>query len=279
MEKYRQVEEHKGSGDEFLEGSSASEVRITQQGKPRNYITYAMNLFVTTSHFLHNLATAQQEHKHYMLYWYLASVIGSSIGSSQGHFFNGTLQLGGATPPKMDVYIALHCGTLAKNFKGDVDAPPYINETNLNVSDIQYWFQSVRSANSVTVQLFDDVAIDAVYEEVFVGVLTGSWDSWWISSWEHRWRLFYACFSWDMPHSKCLSVIIIVCPTMHTPTVEKIITSFIPWTYQLIALETTPLNRMLLWMNHASLIHIRIRCIWWIERELTCFSTAQDPFS
>jgi hypothetical protein len=82
--------------------------------------------------------------------------------------------LGGATPPKMDVYIALHCGTHAKTFKGDVDAPPYINETNLNVSDIQYWFQSVRGANTVTVQLFDDVAIDAVDEEVFVGVLKGS---------------------------------------------------------------------------------------------------------
>jgi hypothetical protein len=71
----------------------------------------------------------------------------------------------------------LHCSPLwntCQTFKGDVDAPPYINETNLNVSDIQYWFQSVRSANSVTVQLFDDVAIDAVDEEVFVGVLTGS---------------------------------------------------------------------------------------------------------
>lgn len=46
MEKYRLVEEQKGSGDDFLETISASEVRITQQGKPRNYITYTMNLFV-----------------------------------------------------------------------------------------------------------------------------------------------------------------------------------------------------------------------------------------
>mmetsp|Transcript_14829 Transcript_14829/g.22808 ORF Transcript_14829/g.22808 Transcript_14829/m.22808 type:complete len:155 (-) Transcript_14829:469-933(-) len=45
MEKYRLVEEHKGDGDEFLEEKSASEVKITQQGKPRNYISYAMNLF------------------------------------------------------------------------------------------------------------------------------------------------------------------------------------------------------------------------------------------
>jgi hypothetical protein len=30
---------------------------------------------------------------------------------------------------------------------------------------------------------------------------------------------------------------------------------------QVIALETIPLNRMLLWIEHASLIHYRIRCI------------------
>ena len=46
MEKYRLVQEHKGDGEEFLEPTSACEVRITQQGKPRNYISYAMNLFV-----------------------------------------------------------------------------------------------------------------------------------------------------------------------------------------------------------------------------------------
>ena len=46
MEKYRLVEEHKGEGEDFLEQTSESEVRITQQGKPRNYISYAMNLFV-----------------------------------------------------------------------------------------------------------------------------------------------------------------------------------------------------------------------------------------
>jgi len=42
MEKYRLVEERKrvGETDEVL----PNEVRITQQGKPRNYITYAMNL-------------------------------------------------------------------------------------------------------------------------------------------------------------------------------------------------------------------------------------------
>jgi hypothetical protein len=73
---------------------------------------------------------------------------------------------GGATPPKMDVYIALHCGTRAIPYTGELDTPPYINETNLNVSDIQYWFQSVRGANTVTVQLFDDVAMDAVDEEM-----------------------------------------------------------------------------------------------------------------
>ena len=46
MEKYRLVEEHKGEGDDFLEPALASEVKITQQGKPRNYISYAMGLFV-----------------------------------------------------------------------------------------------------------------------------------------------------------------------------------------------------------------------------------------
>lgn len=43
MEKYRLVEERKSAVDEVL----PNEVRITQQGKPRNYITYAMTLFVS----------------------------------------------------------------------------------------------------------------------------------------------------------------------------------------------------------------------------------------
>lgn len=45
MEKYRLVQEHKGDGEEFLDTAANCEVRITQQGKPRNYISYAMNLF------------------------------------------------------------------------------------------------------------------------------------------------------------------------------------------------------------------------------------------
>ena len=49
MEKYRLVEEHKGDSDDFMEEGSASEVRITQQGKPRNYISYAMTLFVSST--------------------------------------------------------------------------------------------------------------------------------------------------------------------------------------------------------------------------------------
>jgi hypothetical protein len=49
MEKYRLVEEHKGEGEDFLEQTSESEVRITQQWKPRNYISYAMNLFVSAA--------------------------------------------------------------------------------------------------------------------------------------------------------------------------------------------------------------------------------------
>lgn len=47
MEKYRLVEEHKEGGTEFLDPTTTSEVRITQQGKPRNYISYAMTLFVS----------------------------------------------------------------------------------------------------------------------------------------------------------------------------------------------------------------------------------------
>lgn len=49
MEKYRLVQEHKADDSvDFLDSTSTSfpEVRITQQGKPRNYISYAMNLFV-----------------------------------------------------------------------------------------------------------------------------------------------------------------------------------------------------------------------------------------
>jgi hypothetical protein len=55
MEKYRLVHEHKGDGDELVEEGVSSEVRITQQGKPRNYISYAMTLFVSAlvaRHFL-----------------------------------------------------------------------------------------------------------------------------------------------------------------------------------------------------------------------------------
>ncbi len=47
MEKYRLVQEHKGDGESFLDSTTNCEVRITQQGKPRNYISYAMNLFVS----------------------------------------------------------------------------------------------------------------------------------------------------------------------------------------------------------------------------------------
>jgi hypothetical protein len=47
MEKYRLVQELKSDGEDFLDPATNSEVRITQQGKPRNYISYAMNLFVS----------------------------------------------------------------------------------------------------------------------------------------------------------------------------------------------------------------------------------------
>lgn len=53
MEKYRLIQDHKvdfeqqeTSQQRQQAGSSFPEVRITQQGKPRNYISYAMNLFV-----------------------------------------------------------------------------------------------------------------------------------------------------------------------------------------------------------------------------------------
>lgn len=49
MEKYRLVQEHKSEESEDFISTQTSlnlpEVRITQQGKPRNYISYAMNLF------------------------------------------------------------------------------------------------------------------------------------------------------------------------------------------------------------------------------------------
>jgi hypothetical protein len=48
MEKYRLVEEYRGEGEDFLEEeSSIEEVRITHLGKPKNYISYAMSLFVS----------------------------------------------------------------------------------------------------------------------------------------------------------------------------------------------------------------------------------------
>jgi DNA-binding protein len=55
MEKYRLVQEHKAEGAELLEPfpvstSSFPEVRITQQGKPRNYISHAMSLFVSAKY-------------------------------------------------------------------------------------------------------------------------------------------------------------------------------------------------------------------------------------
>jgi hypothetical protein len=47
MEKYSLVKGD-GTGDAFLEATTGCEVRITQQGKPRNYISYAMGLLVRT---------------------------------------------------------------------------------------------------------------------------------------------------------------------------------------------------------------------------------------
>jgi len=51
MEKYRLVGERKSgiSEEENVSEESYCEVRITQQGKPRNYISYAMNLFANGS--------------------------------------------------------------------------------------------------------------------------------------------------------------------------------------------------------------------------------------
>jgi hypothetical protein len=81
MEKYRLVQEHKADeSDEYLDqptatggtgaaaasGSSANtdnfpEVRITQQGKPRNYISYAMNLFVRAVSQFHSVPFHSRE--------------------------------------------------------------------------------------------------------------------------------------------------------------------------------------------------------------------------
>ena len=56
MDKYRLVQEHTAEADngtstdndntENDDSTMSCEVRITQQGKPRNYISYAMKLFV-----------------------------------------------------------------------------------------------------------------------------------------------------------------------------------------------------------------------------------------
>ena len=48
MDKYRLVQEHKANEtDDSTVNPGVPQVRITQQGKPRNYISYAMNLFVS----------------------------------------------------------------------------------------------------------------------------------------------------------------------------------------------------------------------------------------
>jgi len=46
MEKYRYVGERKQDAS-VKESDDDCEVKITQQGKPKNYISYAMNLFVS----------------------------------------------------------------------------------------------------------------------------------------------------------------------------------------------------------------------------------------
>lgn len=54
MDKYRLVQEHAAEAENGTEkenpnnddSTMSCEVRITQQGKPRNYISYAMKLFV-----------------------------------------------------------------------------------------------------------------------------------------------------------------------------------------------------------------------------------------
>lgn len=58
MDKYRLVQEH--TADDATENDNTKdddakmncEVRITQQGKPRNYISYAMKLFVRANEWL-----------------------------------------------------------------------------------------------------------------------------------------------------------------------------------------------------------------------------------
>ena len=47
MDKYRLVGERRNKPEHATASDDACEVRITQQGKPRNYISYAMNLFVS----------------------------------------------------------------------------------------------------------------------------------------------------------------------------------------------------------------------------------------
>lgn len=50
MEKYKLIGEKKieiSVGSSEHESDDVCEVKITQQGKPKNYISYAMNLFVS----------------------------------------------------------------------------------------------------------------------------------------------------------------------------------------------------------------------------------------
>lgn len=52
MDKYRLVGERRNNTGPETASDDACEVRITQQGKPRNYISYAMNLFVSGIFFI-----------------------------------------------------------------------------------------------------------------------------------------------------------------------------------------------------------------------------------
>lgn len=81
---------------------------------------------------------------------------------------NPSEESSGCGRPLIDVYIALHNGTLSTPWAGEVSKPPYTDNTT--VATIQRWFLEERGANRVFIQIYDDLHLSqmesVVWQEV-----------------------------------------------------------------------------------------------------------------
>jgi hypothetical protein len=66
-------------------------------------------------------------------------------------------------PPFVDLYIALHNGTMAKPYVGSFREPPYIR--NSSVAMIEEWYRG-RGANRVTVKIVGDDHMDEMSRDL-----------------------------------------------------------------------------------------------------------------